>query len=76
MITLLSGVIVARKFLGSSVERKDVIIIDDMISSSDSIIDVATELKRRKAKRIYAAATFGLFNRISFHSAQFNESIL
>ena len=53
--------IVAHEFLGSSVEGKDVIIIDDMISSGDSIIDVATEHKKRKAKRIYAAATFGLF---------------
>ena len=53
--------IVAHEFLGSSVEGKDVIIIDDMISSGDSIIDVDTELKKRKAKRIYAAATFGLF---------------
>ena len=53
--------IVAHEFLGSSVEGKDVIIIDDMISSGDSILDVATELKRRKAKRIFAAATFGLF---------------
>ena len=53
--------IVAHEFLGSSVDGKDVIIIDDMISSGDSIIEVATELKRRKAKRIFAAATFGLF---------------
>ena len=53
--------IVAHEFLGSSVEGEDVIIIDDMISSGDSILDVATELKRRKAKRIFAAATFGLF---------------
>lgn len=53
--------IVAHEFLGSDVEGKDVIIIDDMISSGDSIIDVATELKRRKAKRIFATATFGLF---------------
>lgn len=53
--------IVAHEFLGSSVEGKDVIIIDDMISSGDSIIEVAVELKRRKARRIYAAATFGLF---------------
>ena len=53
--------IVAHEFLGSSVEGKDVIIIDDMISSGDSIIEVATELKRRKANRILAAATFGLF---------------
>ena len=51
--------IVAHEFLGSSVEGKDVIIIDDMISSGDSIIDVATE--QRKANRIFAAATFGLF---------------
>ena len=53
--------IVAHEFLGSSVEGKDVIIIDDMISSGDSILEVAAELKRRKAKRIFAAATFGLF---------------
>ncbi len=53
--------IVAHEFLGSSVEGKDVIIIDDMISSGDSILEVATELKRRKAKRIFVAATFGLF---------------
>lgn len=53
--------IVAHEFLGSSVEGKDVIIIDDMISSGDSIIEVATELKRRNANRIFAAATFGLF---------------
>ena len=53
--------IVAHEYLGDSVEGKDVLIIDDMISSGDSIIEVATELKRRKAKRIFAAATFGLF---------------
>lgn len=53
--------IVAHEFLGSSVEGKDVIIIDDMISSGDSILEVAAELKRRRAQRIYAAATFGLF---------------
>ena len=53
--------IVAHEFLGSSVEGKDVIIIDDMISSGDSILDVAKQLKDRKANRIFAAATFGLF---------------
>ena len=53
--------IVAHEFLGSSVEGKDVVILDDMISSGDSILDVASQLKARKAKRIYAAATFGLF---------------
>lgn len=53
--------IVAHEFLGSSVEGKDVIILDDMISSGDSISDVAKQLKSRNAKRIFAAATFGLF---------------
>lgn len=53
--------IAAYEFLGPKLEGKDMILIDDMISSGDSIIEVATELKRRKAKRIFAAATFGLF---------------
>ena len=53
--------IVAHEFLGSSVEGKDVVIVDDMISSGDSILDVAQQLKNRKAKKIFAAATFGLF---------------
>ena len=45
--------IVAHEFLGSNVEGKDVVIIDDMISSGESMIDVAAELKRRKAKRVF-----------------------
>ena len=53
--------IVAHEFLGASVEGKDVLIIDDMISSGDSMIDVDTELKKRKANRIFVVATFGLF---------------
>lgn len=53
--------IVAHEFLGASVEGKDVMIIDDMISSGESMIDVATELKKRKANRIFVVATFGLF---------------
>ena len=53
--------IIAHEFLGANLEGKDVIIIDDMISSGESMIDVATELKRRKAGRIFVAATFGLF---------------
>ena len=53
--------IVAHEFLGDSVEGKDVVIIDDMISSGESMIDVAAELKRRKAKRVFCATTFGLF---------------
>lgn len=53
--------IVAHEFLGASVEGKDILVIDDMISSGDSVIEVANELKRRKANRIFIMATFGLF---------------
>ncbi len=53
--------IVAHEFLGTDVEGKDILIIDDMISSGESILDVASELKRRKANRIFVASTFGLF---------------
>lgn len=53
--------IVAHEFLGTSVEGKDMIIIDDMISSGESMIDVATELKKRNANRIFVVSTFGLF---------------
>ncbi len=53
--------IVAHEFLGSSVEGKDIIVIDDMISSGESVLEVAAELKLRKANRIYICATFGLF---------------
>ncbi|MBR5336822.1 MAG: ribose-phosphate pyrophosphokinase [Lachnospiraceae bacterium] len=56
-----SNPIVAHEFLGSSLDGKDVIIIDDMISSGGSILDVAAELKKRNANRIFVAATFGLF---------------
>ena len=53
--------IVAHEFLGSDLSGKDVVIIDDMISSGDSMIDVARELKKRNAGRIFICATFGLF---------------
>ncbi len=53
--------IVAHEFLGTDVEGKDIMIVDDMISSGESILDVATELKKRKAGRIFVATTFGLF---------------
>ena len=53
--------IIAHEFLGSDVAGKDVVVIDDMISSGESMIDVATELKRRKTNRIFVASTFGLF---------------
>ncbi|MBR2186646.1 MAG: ribose-phosphate pyrophosphokinase [Lachnospiraceae bacterium] len=53
--------IVAHEFLGSSVEGKDMLVVDDMISSGDSVLDVATQLKARKAGRIFILSTFGLF---------------
>lgn len=53
--------IVAHEFLGDSVEGKDVIIIDDMISSGESMLDVARQLKERKAGRVFVCTTYGLF---------------
>ena len=58
-------------------EGKDVIILDDMISSGDSILDVARQLKQRKARRIFAAATFGLFtNGLEKFDKAYEEGIL
>ena len=53
--------IVAHEFLGSSVEDKTVLIIDDMIASGESMLDTAKELKNRKAKKVIICCTFGLF---------------
>ena len=53
--------IIAHEFLGDNVEGKDVIIVDDMISSGESMIEVATKLKELKAARIYIFSAFGLF---------------
>ena len=51
----------AHEYLGQSVEGKDVIVVDDMISSGESVIEVAQQLKEKGAKRIFVFATFGLF---------------
>lgn len=53
--------IVAHEFLGESVEGLDILIVDDMISSGDSMLDIAREMKHRGARNIYCAVTFGLF---------------
>lgn len=53
--------IVAHEFLGGSIEGKDLLIRDDMISSGETVIDIARELKHRKAGRIFILASFGLF---------------
>lgn len=54
--------IVGYEFLGNSVIDKDILVVDDMIASGTSILEVAYELKKRHARKIYIAATFGLFN--------------
>lgn len=53
--------IVAHQYLGDSVEGKDIIIVDDMISSGESMLEVAKKLKELKAKRIFVCTAFGLF---------------
>lgn len=53
--------IITHEFLGADVEGKDLVIIDDMISSGESVQEVAKELKKRKARRVFVCATFGLF---------------
>ena len=53
--------IVAHEFLGSSVEGKTVIVVDDMIASGESMLDTAKELKERKAEKVVVCCTFGLF---------------
>lgn len=69
--------IVAHEFLGTDVEGKDMVIIDDMISSGDSMLDVATELKKRKARRIFVFSTFGLFtNGLAKFDAAYENGII
>ena len=69
--------IVAHEFLGDSVEGKDVIIIDDMISSGESMIDTARELKKRKANRIFVVSTFGLFtNGLASFDKAYEEGLI
>ncbi len=53
--------IVAHQYLGDSVEGKDLIIVDDMISSGESMLEVARKLKELKARRIFVCCSFGLF---------------
>lgn len=53
--------IVAHEFIGGNVEGKDVIVLDDILSSGESILDIAKELKRRKAKRVFFFVTYALF---------------
>lgn len=69
--------IVAHEFLGSNVDGKDVFIIDDMISSGESMIDTARELKKRNAKRIFLVSTFGLFtNGLASFDQAYEEGLI
>ena len=53
--------IVAHEYLGNSVEGKNVIVVDDMIASGDSVFDICYQLKEKKAAKIFVFSTFGLF---------------
>lgn len=69
--------IVAHEFLGTSVEGKDIIVVDDMISSGESVLEVAAALKKRKANRIFICATFGLFtNGLAKFDQAFHDGII
>lgn len=69
--------VIAHEFLGSSVEGKDMIIIDDMISSGKSAVEVAKALKVRRANRIFICATFGLFTGgLARFDAAYEEGII
>ncbi len=69
--------IIAHEYLGESVEGKDILVSDDIISSGDSILDLARQLKKRKANRIFAAATFGLFtNGIEAFNQAYEEGLI
>ncbi len=69
--------IVAHEYLGRDVKGKDVIIVDDMISSGDSVIDVANQLKEKGANRIFVFTTFGLFcNGLEHMDRAYEEGII
>ncbi len=69
--------IVAHEFLGQDLKGKDVIILDDMISSGESMIDTAKELKKRNANRIFVCSTFGLFtNGLASFDKAYEEGLI
>ncbi|MCR5617324.1 MAG: ribose-phosphate pyrophosphokinase [Clostridiales bacterium] len=69
--------IIAHEFLGDSVEGMDILIVDDMISSGDSMLDIAREMKERGARNVYCAVTFGLFTEgIDHFSKAYEEGII
>ncbi len=69
--------IVAHEFLGDSVEGMDILIVDDMISSGDSMLDIGREMKSRGARNIFCAVTFGLFTEgIEHFDKAYEEGII
>jgi ribose-phosphate pyrophosphokinase len=69
--------IVQHEFLGDDIAGMDVLIIDDLIASGESILDIARELKRRKANRIYIAVSFALFTEgLDKYNRAFEEGII
>ena len=69
--------IVAHEYMGNKVEGKDIFVADDIISSGESIIELARELKKRKANRIFVAATFALFtNGLEAYDQAYKEGII
>ncbi len=69
--------IVAHEYMGNSVEGMDILVSDDIISSGESIIDLARELKARKANRIFAAASFALFtNGLDSYNKAYEEGLI
>lgn len=69
--------IVAHEYLGNSVEGKDVFIADDIISSGESMLDIAYELKKRKARRIFSFATYAIFtNGLDKFDKAFQDGII
>lgn len=69
--------IVAHEFLGKDITDKNVIVVDDMIASGESMLDVARELKKRNAKRIIVFSTFGLFTEgVSKFNEAYNQGLI
>jgi ribose-phosphate pyrophosphokinase len=69
--------IIAHEYLGDDVEGKDVLVSDDILSSGDSILDLAKELKKRKANRIFASVTFALFtNGLDAFNKAYEEGLI
>ena len=67
----------AHEYLGKSIKGKDVIVVDDMISSGESILDVSMQLKEKGARRIFLFITFGLFcNGLEIFDEAFEKGII